>query len=68
MAIKCKPYSEITVESGTQLKIVHICSVMPTENPIQMAFDQKSTRSDICPLPLFPYDPYKVDYKVQLIS
>ena len=25
MAIKCKPYSEITVESGTQLKTVHIC-------------------------------------------
>ena len=27
MAIKCKPYSEITVESGTQLKTVYICSV-----------------------------------------
>ena len=27
MTIKCKPYSEITVESGTQLKTVHICSV-----------------------------------------
>ena len=26
-AIKCKPYSEITVESGTQLITVHICSV-----------------------------------------
>ena len=26
-AIKCKPYCEITVESGTQLKTVHICSV-----------------------------------------
>ena len=26
-AIKCKPCSEITVESGTQLKTVHICSV-----------------------------------------
>ena len=28
-AIKCKPYSKITVESGTQLKTVHICSVVP---------------------------------------
>ena len=28
MAIKCKPYSEITVESGTQLKTVYICSVV----------------------------------------
>ena len=27
-AMKCKPYSEITVESGTQLKIVHICSAV----------------------------------------
>jgi hypothetical protein len=26
-AIKSKPYSEITVESGTQLKAVYICSV-----------------------------------------
>ena len=26
-AIKCKSCSEITVESGTQLKTVHICSV-----------------------------------------
>jgi hypothetical protein len=26
-AIKCKPYSEITVETETQLKTVHICSV-----------------------------------------
>ena len=25
-AIKCKPYSEITVESGTQLKTVYICN------------------------------------------
>ena len=25
-ASKCKPHSEITVESGTQLKTVHICS------------------------------------------
>ena len=25
--MKCKPYSEITVESGTQLETVHICSV-----------------------------------------
>ena len=24
-AIKCKPYCEITMESGTQLKTVHIC-------------------------------------------
>ena len=28
MAIKYKPYSEITVESGTQLKTVYICSVV----------------------------------------
>ena len=28
MAIKCKPYSEITVESGTQLNTVYICSVV----------------------------------------
>ena len=27
-SIKCKPYSEITVESGTQLKTVHICSAV----------------------------------------
>ena len=27
LAIECKPYSEITVESGTQLKTVYICSV-----------------------------------------
>ena len=28
-AIKCKPYSEIyTVESGTQLKTIYICSVL----------------------------------------
>ena len=27
-AIKCKPYSEITVESGTHLKTVYICSVL----------------------------------------
>ena len=26
MEIKCKPYSEFTVESGTQLKTVYICS------------------------------------------
>ena len=31
-AIKCKPYSEITVESGTQLKTVHICSVSKQTN------------------------------------
>ena len=27
MAIKCKPCGEITVESGTHLKTVHICSL-----------------------------------------
>ena len=27
-AIKCKPYSEITVEIGTHLKTVYICSVL----------------------------------------
>ena len=31
-AIKCKPYSEITVESWTQLKTVHICSVRSAEH------------------------------------
>jgi hypothetical protein len=31
-AIKCKPYSKITVESGTQLKTVHICSAEGIKN------------------------------------
>ena len=35
MASKCKLYSEITVESGTQLKIVYICSAIEIEKHLQ---------------------------------
>ena len=37
MAIKCKPYSEITVESGTHLKNVYICSVVENQTKLQNA-------------------------------
>ena len=51
--MKCKPYSEITVESGTKLKTVHICSVLDNSSVADLVLDQNllpPKSSLVCPL------------------
>ena len=46
MAIKCKPFSEITVESGTQLKTVYICSAPHDLNYVKTLSSSKKKKKE----------------------